>query len=91
MRSGTGEAKRGHLLFEDVSKSHYHGKEVKREVHPALQAEAELIVDAFAPFHAFWWDHPLLGTEVGTLPDEDRILWYGGVPLYEKELVVRNL
>jgi hypothetical protein len=52
-----------------------------------LQVEAERIVDAFAPFHASWWDHSLLGTEVGRFPQEDFILWYQGVVSYEKQLV----
>ena len=75
--------KRGHLLFEDVSDTHYHGR---GGIHAELQAESEQIVDAFAPFHAFWWDNPLLGTEVGAYPQEDSLLWYSGAAAYEQSL-----
>ena len=75
------DAGRGHLVFEDVSQTHYHGK---GRIHPALRVETERIIDAFAPFHAFWWDHSLLGTKVGRFPQEDFVLWYGGVASYEK-------
>ena len=77
------EAGRGHLVYEDVSRTHFHGE---GGIHAALQVEAESIVDAFAPFHAFWWDHPLLGTKVGGFPAEDAILWYSGVESFEKLL-----
>lgn len=73
----------GHLVFQDASRTHYHGK---FGIHPGLQSEAELIIDAFAPFHAFWWDHPELGNAVGSFPDEDFVLWYQGVASYEKAL-----
>ena len=78
------DAGRGYLVFEDVSQTHYHGK---GGVHPALQVEAESIIDAFAPFHAFWWDHSLLGETVGRFPEEDSLLWYSGVAQYEESLV----
>ncbi|NKB68602.1 MAG: hypothetical protein GKR89_16185 [Candidatus Latescibacteria bacterium] len=76
-------AERGHMLFADVSQTHY---QTRDGVHLSLQAEAERIVDALAPFHAFWWDHPLLGEEVGSLPQGDYILWGQGPEGYAKGL-----
>ena len=77
------DAGRAHLLFEDVSATHYHGK---GRPGPRLRAESERVVDAFAPFHAFWWDHPFLGDQYGSVPKEDTILFYQGVESYGEKL-----
>ena len=71
------------VLFEDVSQAHRHGSGALK---PALRAESEAVVDAFAPIHAYWWDHPLLGTEFGEFPAEDDILFTHGVDSYQKGL-----
>jgi aminoglycoside phosphotransferase family enzyme len=55
-----------HLLLEDLSETHY----VTASHLPPTREDAEHMVDALADFHAFWWDHPLLGTEIGQLPSE---------------------
>lgn len=51
------------LLFEDVSDTHAAG----RSTIPPDPAQCRLVMEAFAAWHAFWWDHPLLG-EVADLP-----------------------
>ena len=67
---------RGHILFQDVSHSHYHGDGA---LGPTLKDDCECIVDALAQVHAFWWDHPLLGQSVDglkiALPDVNSILF----------------
>jgi hypothetical protein len=45
------------LLFRDMSETHY---QTERPLPPP-RAECESTMDAFAAFHAFWWDHPGLG------------------------------
>lgn len=76
-------ADRAHLLFEDVSHTHHHGSGGKRR---SLRAESRDIVDCFARLHAFWWNHPSLGTHVGSFPSEDSILYNAGVKLYTELL-----
>ncbi|HLF91642.1 MAG TPA: aminoglycoside phosphotransferase family protein [Anaerolineales bacterium] len=55
------------ILMEDLSESH--------ESHipsfiPPLEERGRMMVDTLARFHAFWWDHPKLGGEVGDFPTE---------------------
>jgi thiamine kinase-like enzyme len=53
-----------HLLLKDVSETH-------RTVHPeepAPRTDMESILDALARLHAYWWNQPRLGEEIGTLP-----------------------
>ena len=57
-----------HLLFDDVSESHFPG-------HPSLPPpapQASKAMDAFAAFHAFWWDHPALGN-IDSLPSQKSV------------------
>jgi Phosphotransferase enzyme family len=58
-------ASRFHLLLEDLSATH---RSHPPSMVPASQAHAELIVDALAQIHAFWWGHARLGRDVGTAP-----------------------
>jgi hypothetical protein len=57
-----------HLLFDDVAESHV---ALKSSIPPPL-LQAGKAMDAFAEFHAFWWDHPALG-EVDELPSRKSI------------------
>jgi hypothetical protein len=77
------DSRRIHILIEDVSHSHYHGR--GKNGH-ALRPESELLVDCLARFHAFWWDHPLLGDGVGAFPAEDNVLFTHGFASYQKSL-----
>ena len=56
-----------HLLLEDLTETHV----VVREwpLPPTLD-QCELIIDAYARFHAAWWGDPRLGVEVGAFLDE---------------------
>jgi hypothetical protein len=46
-----------HLLFRDMSDTHYQ----EERPLPPPKAACESTMDAFAAFHAFWWDHTGLG------------------------------
>jgi len=56
-----------HLLLEDLSETHFPHPPSQL---PPLKVYAEQIVDALARLHAFWWDNPRLGKQVGKLPAE---------------------
>jgi thiamine kinase-like enzyme len=60
---------RSHFLFEDVADSYF---SVDGSMPSALQHQ-ESAIDAFAQFHAFWWEHPKLGQEFGEKQTEERI------------------
>ncbi len=51
-----------HLLLKDVSASH---QPVSAPPSPQNYDQA---VDVLAELHAFWWDHPSLGKEIGQFP-----------------------
>ncbi len=56
------------LIFDDVSETHSSGDS-------SLPPPAHLagkVIDAFAEFHAFWWDHPALG-DIGELPSQKTV------------------
>jgi thiamine kinase-like enzyme len=63
-----------HLLLEDLSDTHF---VISQWPLPPTVAQCEQILQTYARFHAFWWDHPQLGTSVGRLRG----------PLEEKSLV----
>ena len=57
-----------HLLFDDVSQTHSPGSPTL----PPAPRQAQSAMDAFARFHAFWWDHRRLG-EIDQLPSEESV------------------
>jgi thiamine kinase-like enzyme len=58
------ETRRSHLLLEDLSASH-----VEVDSRPAPPRETcDHIMDCLARFHAFWWAHPRLGSDIGSAP-----------------------
>jgi aminoglycoside phosphotransferase (APT) family kinase protein len=57
---------RSHLLLEDLSDTHFQPETPL----PLSERHCELCVEALAQLHAFWWEHPDLGTEIGQLFDE---------------------
>jgi hypothetical protein len=60
------ESGRFHLLLEDLSETHMVFTD--GPIPPNVEA-CERIVETWAMFHAFWWQHPRLGREVGTFLD----------------------
>ena len=62
------ESGASHLLFDDVSESHF----AVQSSSPPPAPQAEKAMDAFAEFHAFWWDHPSLG-DVDELPSQESV------------------
>jgi hypothetical protein len=66
------ETRAWHLLLEDLTDSHLIATTWPL---PPSAEQCEKIVRARGRFHAQWWDHPRLGTTVGTwLPADDRQL-----------------
>lgn len=54
-----------HLLLDDLSDTHFQPKSPL----PPPPSYRELAVESMAELHAFWWEHPQLGKEIGTLFD----------------------
>lgn len=48
-----------HLLLKNVADTHL------EDTNPNTNHHCELVIDALAQFHAFWWDHPRLGVDIG--------------------------
>ncbi len=59
------EIQRSHLLLEDLSQTHA----TAEWPLPPAQTQCERAIDTLAAFHASWWNHSTLGTEVGELPN----------------------
>jgi Ecdysteroid kinase-like family len=57
-----------HLLLEDLTDSHVIATEWPL---PPAVAQCEGIVQAWARFHAAWWDNPRLGAAAASWPDAD--------------------
>ncbi len=53
-----------HLLLMDVSETHIPA------ATPPSYTHYEQVFDALAYLHAFWWDHPSLGREIGKYPTQ---------------------
>lgn len=52
---------RTHLLMSDLSATHF-----QRPLPiPPSNRHCEMIIDSLAQLHAFWWNHPLLGSGLG--------------------------
>jgi hypothetical protein len=56
------ETRACHVLLEDVSETHDGCHE------PSCLENCERAIDCLARFHAFWWDHPRLMSDLGGLP-----------------------
>jgi hypothetical protein len=54
-----------HLLLKDVSDTHIAGSD------PLSEGHCQRAVDGLARLHAFWWDHPLLGRDIGRFPTQE--------------------
>ncbi len=62
-------AKCSHLLLEDLSATHF----TNQHPMPPTRRLCELVIDAYAYFHAYWWEHPWLGQQIGELLTESTI------------------
>ncbi|HKP11649.1 MAG TPA: hypothetical protein VJZ91_06040, partial [Blastocatellia bacterium] len=56
-----------HLLLDDLSETHFQTESPL----PPPHLYRESAVECVAEVHAFWWEHPQLGKEVGALFDEE--------------------
>jgi hypothetical protein len=63
------ESGRIHLLLDDLSETHF---QTEPPLSPA-QAYCELAVDCLIELHAYWWEHPRLGKDIGTLFSEQEL------------------
>lgn len=63
------EDDKSHLLLEDLSETHFQPESPL----PPSKLYCELAVEAMAQLHAFWWEHPRLGHEIGHLFDESEL------------------
>src|SRR5438105_3554846 len=57
-----------HVLLEDLTDSHFFAAEWPL---PPTEKQCASIVEAWAKFHAAWWDDPRLGASIGSWPDAD--------------------
>ena len=55
-----------HILLEDLTDTHTIATTWPL---PPATAQCEVIVEAWARFHAAWWDDPRLGVSIGNRPD----------------------
>ena len=60
------ETGKSHVLLEDLSDTHFQTEWPL----PPTQTHCEAVMECLATLHAFWWEHPHLGTDVGQLPTE---------------------
>ncbi len=60
----SGETGEFYLLMEDLSETH---AAHPPSMLPPIRAQAEMIVDAFAHLHAYWWDNPYRLSALGYL------------------------
>ncbi|MDT4898951.1 MAG: hypothetical protein QOH25_4028 [Acidobacteriota bacterium] len=58
-----------HLLLDDLSETHF---QTEPPLTPA-QSYCELAVDCLIELHAYWWEHPRLGKDIGTLFAEQEL------------------
>jgi thiamine kinase-like enzyme len=54
-----------HILLKDVSETH------TTCLDPLVRENCEQAVDSLARLHAFWWDHPRLGKDIGRFPTQE--------------------
>jgi len=54
---------RSHVLLDDLSETHFR----PQPPLPPSRPDCERVMDCLAKFHAHWWEHPRLGTDIGRL------------------------
>jgi len=55
------ETHQAHFILEDLSETHF----TNSEWMPPTYQLCEQVIDAYASFHTYWWEHPWLGNKVG--------------------------
>ena len=60
------QSDRSHLLLDDLSATHSNPEFPL----PPLNRHCEQLIDRVARLHAFWWNHPRLGDDIGAFPDD---------------------
>jgi len=63
------DSQRWQILMGDMSNSHF---QPELPIPPSGR-HCELCVETLAQFHAFWWEHPSLGVEIGKLFDKESL------------------
>jgi hypothetical protein len=63
------DSRRWQILMGDMSNSHF---QPELPIPPSGR-HCELCVETLAQFHAFWWEHPSLGVEIGKLFDKESL------------------
>jgi hypothetical protein len=61
------ETGKAHLLIEDVSETHFQPEWPL----PPSKLDCEHVMECMAQLHAWWWEHPRLGKDIGQLPTEE--------------------
>lgn len=63
------ETNQSHLILDDLSETHF----TNPQALPPTQQLCEQVIDAYACFHAYWWEHAWLGSQVGEYLSEAAI------------------
>lgn len=58
---------RSHLLLDDMSATHSRPEFPL----PPLNRHCDQLIDRVVQLHAFWWNHPRLGGDIGVFPDDE--------------------
>ena len=61
------QSDRSHLLLDDMSATHSRPEFPL----PPLNRHCDQLIDCVAQLHAFWWNHPRLGDDIGAFPDDE--------------------
>ena len=61
------QSDRSHLLLDDLSATHSRPEFPL----PPLNRHCDQLIDSVARLHAFWWNHPRLGDDIGAFPDDE--------------------
>ena len=61
------QSDRSHLLIDDLSATHSRPEFPL----PPLYRHCGQLIDCIARLHAFWWNHPRLGDDIGAFPDDE--------------------
>jgi hypothetical protein len=58
-----------HVLLEDLSATYF----TLDSLMPPTQTHCNQVIDAYALFHTYWWEHPRLGQDIGELLTDETI------------------